>query len=112
MQRGIEAYRATGSGVALPYMRTLLAQALAQAGRVQEGLQHLDAVLAQIDKWGEVAHAAEVHRVQGELFLQQDGAQLTKAEASFHTALSIARQQEAKSCWRVCGGEAPRRGSL
>jgi predicted ATPase len=38
-----------------------------------------------------------MHRLQGELLLQQTGDNATSAESSFHHALDIARNQEAKS---------------
>ena len=48
---------------------------------------------------GEGLHGAELHRLQGELLLRRDAAEAKcrEAEACFHQALTIARQQQAKS---------------
>ncbi len=50
---------------------------------------------------GECFHAAEVHRLQGELLLRQDAADpaiaYRQAEACFRQALTVARRQQARS---------------
>jgi predicted ATPase len=48
------------------------------------------------DKWLE----AEVHRVAGELALASPGPDVPKAQLYFERALSVARQQQAKS-WEL-----------
>jgi predicted ATPase len=48
---------------------------------------------------GEGFHGAELHRLQGELLLRREAAEVTcrEAEACFRRALTIARGQQAKS---------------
>jgi predicted ATPase len=48
---------------------------------------------------GEAFHAAELHRLRGEFLLRQDAADpaCREAEACFHRALTIAREQQARS---------------
>ena len=48
------------------------------------------------EKWAE----AEVHRVAGEIALKSPDPDAAKAEANFQQALTIARQQQAKS-WEL-----------
>ena len=50
-----------------------------------------------VDKTGERFYAAELHRLQGQLLLQQAIPDAPRAEAYFHQALAIARHQQAKS---------------
>jgi predicted ATPase len=48
---------------------------------------------------GETFHGAELHRLWGELVLQQEATEAVcrEAEACFHRALAIARRQQARS---------------
>jgi predicted ATPase len=48
---------------------------------------------------GEALHAADLHRLRGELLLRQEAADLAwrEAEACFRQALAIARRQQARS---------------
>jgi predicted ATPase len=50
-----------------------------------------------VQQTGEAYYAAELHRLQGELLLQQDGANAAQADRCFEQALAIARHQQAKS---------------
>ena len=102
LREGITAYHATGAEVARPYFLGLLAEAYGQGGQGKEGLTVLATALAIVNTTGERFNAAELHRLQGELLLQQAGgsAQAAEAEACFHQALAIARHQQAKS-WEL-----------
>ena len=55
-----------------------------------------DAVETTEERWFE----AEVHRIAGEIALKSPKPDTTKAEAYFDRALSVARQQQAKS-WEL-----------
>ena len=46
LQKGLEAYRATGSGMALRYYHSILGDAYTQAGRFGDALRALDEGLA------------------------------------------------------------------
>ena len=72
---------------------TLLAEALALAGKIEEGLAVLEDALAQAAFSGEKGWDAEIHRLRGELTGRLPHPDPAKAEASFRTALAIAREQ-------------------
>jgi len=97
MGQGLAAYRATGTVGWQPYSLALLAEAQAKAGRADEGLSVLAEAFRLVDKTGERFYAAELHRLQGQLLLQQAIPDALRAEACFHQALAIARHQQAKS---------------
>ena len=82
-----------------PHWKGYLAEALARAGHVQEGLDTLDEALQQVERTGEGFAEAELHRLKGEL-LRQKGAPDADAEAQFQGAMEIARRQKAKS-WEL-----------
>jgi len=70
---------------------------------VAEGLRLVDEALATVEKSGERSWQAEVHRLHGELLLQQAGSDATTstaaevAEVCFRQALAVARDQQARS---------------
>jgi DNA-binding winged helix-turn-helix (wHTH) protein/predicted ATPase len=110
MSGALDAYRAIGSEVSRPHFLGLLAEALAEAGRTQEGLTTLAEALAAAEKTGGRYYEAELYRLKGELLLRRstgrsasDGAGadtssvLAEAEACFQMAVEVARRQEAKA---------------
>jgi predicted ATPase len=103
MRDGLAAFRATGGEVRLPYYLTLLAEACGKVGQAADGLRLVADALALAEDKGERWREAELHRLKGELRLQQwdsmpgDSSVLTEAEAHFHEALAIARRQQAKA---------------
>jgi predicted ATPase len=103
MRQGLAALRATGAGLRQPYYLALLAEACGKAGRVEEGLILLAEALAVVRKTGELWWEAELHRLKGELLLQQavgtHGRETLRVEAEtcLRSALDVARRQQAKS---------------
>jgi predicted ATPase len=93
---GLAAYEATGSRMNAPLNFALLAEALALAGRIEEGLAALDHALATASVSGESAWDAEIHRLRGDLTARLPHPDPAKAEDSFRTALGIAREQDAR----------------
>jgi predicted ATPase len=87
------AVEATGSRVFTPLYLALLAKAQAIAGEIEEGLVALDDALATATVSGERGWNAEIHRLRGELTGRLPHPDPAKAEASFRTALAIAREQ-------------------
>ncbi len=90
---GLTAAEATGSRAATPLFLTLLAEALALAGRIEEGLAILGDALAKAVASGAKGFNAEIHRLCGELTARLPYPDPAKAEDSFRTALAIAREQ-------------------
>jgi class 3 adenylate cyclase/predicted ATPase len=83
---------------ALYYAR--LAEAYGAVGKTEEGLRSVAEALELIEKTGFRVYEPELHRVQGELLLQQSGSDASQVEACFHRALDVARRQHAKS-WEL-----------
>ena len=117
MLRGIATWQTIGAEEFIPYCLALLAQAYGKSGQPDEGLRQLAGALTQVDKTEERFYETELHRLKGELTLQQERERATdngqqakatdpqspmldaqgEAEACFHKALEIARHQQAKS---------------
>ena len=94
---GLSAWRQTGAVILVPTFLSLLAEAHALVGQPDAGLDALADALALADTSGECWWSAELHRLRGDLLLQQPGADMDHAEASFRRALEIARGQQARS---------------
>jgi predicted ATPase len=119
MQQGLATRRASGVEVNRPYCLALLAEGYGKVGQVEKGLTALVEALDVVHKTGERFYEAELHRLKGELLLAQEGKRQkakgkrqksenpnpnsqirepgSEAEACFHKAIDIARQQQAKS---------------
>jgi predicted ATPase len=99
LRQGITDWAATGAETHRTYFLGLLAEALGRGGQIEEGLEVLAEALALTHSTGTVFHEAELHRLQGEFLLQQEASEVAsrEAETCFRRALSIARQQQAKS---------------
>src|SRR5262249_31064000 len=94
---GLAAYEATGDRSATPLLLTLLAEALALAGKIEEALAALDDALAKAAVSGASGWDAEIHRLRGELTGRLPHPDPAKAEDSFRTALAIAPEQGTRS---------------
>jgi Stage II sporulation protein E (SpoIIE)/MalT-like TPR region len=106
MQKGLEAYRATGAELALPYYLGILADACTQTGRFAEARAALSEALALVEKNDERVQEPELHRLKGELVLAELGDQ-TAAEECFRLAAETARRYGSQA-WelRACIGLA------
>jgi predicted ATPase len=96
MRRGMEAGTATGARVLEPFYLGLVAEALAFAGEIDQGLAEFDQALARSTESGEKWVDAELHRLHGDLLCRLPRPHLDGAESSFRAALSIAREQGSK----------------
>ncbi|MBI3801356.1 MAG: AAA family ATPase [Deltaproteobacteria bacterium] len=115
LRQGFAAFRATGSGLLIPYCLCLLAETYGRVGQLEEGLSVLTEALAVVNSNEERWLEAEVYQLRGTLTLKQSGVQSpasnvpntqhptpspqaeADAEACFLKAIEIARQQQAKS---------------
>jgi predicted ATPase len=89
----LNAYQAIGAVTVVPLYLTSLAEALAKAGRLSEGLEKLNEAARQIEATQEGWTEADMHRVRGELLIAIGD--LEAAEQSFHQAIAVARRQSA-----------------
>jgi TOMM system kinase/cyclase fusion protein len=100
LTQGLSAYRATGAEHTRSYWLALLAEAHNVIRQPEAGLTALAEALTLVDSSGERFYEAELHRLKGELLLQQNLDNQVEAESCFHHALAIARNQQAKS-WEL-----------
>jgi predicted ATPase len=113
---GLAAAEAAGSRLNTPFHLALLAEALALARMIEEGLAALDDALAKAAVSGERGWDAEIHRLRGELTARLPYPDPAKTEDSFRSALTIAREQgtrgyelrAATSLARLCGEQGQR----
>jgi len=82
------------------YFHVLFAEAYGNAGRVTDGLRHIEESLRLSDETGERTALAELYRLKGELILAQDATNIAEAEREMRTAIVVARAQSAKS-WEL-----------
>lgn len=94
---GMAASTATGTRVGRPQSLVQLAEALALAGDIEEGLAALDDAAAAAAVYGVRCWDAEIHRLRGELTARLPHSDAAKSEDSFRAALSVAREQGAQS---------------
>lgn len=119
IQQGIASWRAIGAEISVPSFLYLLAEAYRENGVPQKGLEVLTEAFAVARRTGDCWWEAELYRLKGELLLQakvqsfkSDLRKLrlrtknvqsvicnlqSEAESAFQTALTVARQQQAKS---------------
>jgi predicted ATPase len=95
IREALAAYRATGARYQSTYHLILLAQALAACGRNDEGLAALHEAAALVEETGERYVEAEIHRLEGNLLLAENGT--AEAEACYLKAMAVARAQQARS---------------
>jgi predicted ATPase len=93
--RGLAAWQAAGMENHRPEFLAVLAEMYGKSGQTEEGLAALDEALALVDRTDERYYEAELHRLKGELLLMRSAQ--VEAEASFHKAIEVAREQSAKS---------------
>jgi tetratricopeptide (TPR) repeat protein len=99
LTRGLEAYRATGAGLSLPYYLSILGDAYIQAGRPDDARDVLDEGLAIAERSDELCQKAELQRLKGELALRTRS-QNEDAEDHFRRAIGTARHQLSKA-WEL-----------
>ncbi len=90
LREGLDALRAMGAELRLPYYFALLAETLGRAGMPGEALASLSNGFAFASKNGEQWPVAELHRVQGELLAAQGNT--VPARESFRRGVEAARR--------------------
>jgi predicted ATPase len=94
---GITAWRSTGSTMWLPLYLTHLARAYAELGQFDGAWRCVDEAMTTIGTTSERWYEAEVNRTAGDITLLSPAPDAVKAEAYFNRALSVAREQKARS---------------
>src|SRR5262249_8640388 len=97
---GTTAMLSSGATIWTPFFLSELASAYAVLGQVEEAWRYVDQSLTMVETAKQRWCEAEVHRVAGEIALKSSAPDPEKAEAYFERALSVARQQQAKS-WEL-----------
>jgi predicted ATPase len=99
MLNGISAYDTTGSAIAQPYFRALLAEAYGKHGQLKKGLQCIEDAFAAVRDLAHYIYAPELYRIHGELLQNNRRASQARngsTESCFQQALAVARTQGAK----------------
>jgi hypothetical protein len=98
LDRGTERLMQTGHRIWIWYLRALRAQALALAGDLDAAWSLIDESVTRIEAGEERSHYAEVMRLKGWILILRG--EPDWAASTLHAALTVARQQEAKS-WEL-----------
>jgi len=93
-------WRSTGSTYWAPLLLSYLARAYAELGQFDEAWRSIREATTTVETTKERWFEAEIYRVAGEVALKSPEPDAAKAHAQFERALSVARQQQAKS-WEL-----------
>jgi predicted ATPase len=97
---GLTALRSTGATLYLPTYLSSWAIAYADLGKFDDAWRCIDKALTAVDTTKERMLEAEINRVAGEIALTPPLSDAAKAQSYFERALTVARQQQAKS-WEL-----------
>jgi predicted ATPase len=93
----IPAWRSTGARIFLPVYLSHLAKAWGALGQFGDACSNISQAITAVETTKETWYEAEVHRIAGEIALMSPEQDATKAEAHFERAVTVARDQQAKS---------------
>ena len=96
IEDGIDDWRVTGGILGVPLFLALKAEALHLAHRTSEALEAIKEAEALVERSEDRWWCAELHRLRG-VFLAALGAEESKIEAAFCTAIRIAKEQKSIS---------------
>jgi len=98
LRQALDGYRATGAAMNQTRFWSLLAEAYAQDGQIDQALSAVAEGLELASQTGQGFYLAELLRLKGELFLWRGATEAApKAEACWWQALEVAREQRARS---------------
>ena len=97
---GIAAHRSTGSTLWVPLNLSYLARAHAELDQFDDAWRCISDAMAAVETTRERLAEAEIHRIAGEIALMTPELDAAQAQAYFERALTVARQQNAKS-WEL-----------
>jgi len=96
---GITAWRSTGATVCQPTYLSYLTRAYAKLGQFDDAWRSISEAMVGVETTKELWCEADIHRIAGEIALLREP-DVAKAEACFERALTVAREQQAKS-WEL-----------
>ena len=99
-RKGWANWTATGSKYHGTYYLGLLAQTCERAGHIDEAMDLIATAMEMADRLGERWFESELRRVQGEWLVTHRRDERQRAEACFHRALAVAREQKART-WEL-----------
>ena len=97
---GLAASQVTGTTFWLPLYESYLAKAYAKLGKFVDAWRCIGEATRAVETTKETMFEAEVYRIAGEIALQSPEPDVAKAQEYFERALTVARQQQAKS-WEL-----------
>jgi class 3 adenylate cyclase/predicted ATPase len=97
MRQGIDELKAMATGEDFPILWEMLAGACVKAGQPDSALEVLAEAFAETERSGLCYWTAELHRRRGEALLVSSPARVGEAEADFHRALAVAREQKVRA---------------
>jgi predicted ATPase/class 3 adenylate cyclase len=97
---GITARRSTGATLNAPLSLSYLAKAYAELGQFDDAWCCIGEAMTAVETTKERWCEADIHRIAGEIALMPPEPDTPKAQVYFERALSVARQQQAKS-WEL-----------
>ena len=100
IKSALSAYHSTGATSFVPWYLSTLAKAYAKLGQFDDAWRCIGEAITMTGTTEETWSEAEVNRIAGEIALASPKPDPAKAEAYFEHALSVARQQQAKS-WEL-----------
>jgi len=96
-QEGLKIMDELGHRLSLPSALGLLADSFLAVGQYDQGLAFIGRALDVCGQNGDRAYVSRHHRIRGELLLHAEGSGSEEAERALRQALSVARQQDARS---------------
>jgi predicted ATPase len=97
LRQGLMALYVSGIEIARLYFLALLAEAYGTIGQPAAGLEVLVEALTRVDATRDRWYEPELYRLKGALLLQQSADNHAEAQTCFHSALDVARAQQARS---------------
>jgi predicted ATPase len=94
---GLTTLRSTGATTYIPRHLSYLARGYADLGRFDDAWRTVEEAITAVGTTKETWFLAETHNIAGEIALLSPESDAAKAEAYFQRALSVAREQQAKS---------------
>jgi predicted ATPase len=100
LKAGLAVWDDSGGKIRSPYLKSVLAGAMASIGEADDALKLLDEQIEQVERpgWEERVDYAEILRIKGSVLLLKDD--IERAEEYFLKSLDVAREQQAKS-WEL-----------